>query len=353
MPTQTFFSLNQDKQTHIYDAALRVFTRTPYEKVSIQNILDEADIPRGSFYQYFTDKEDLYLYLCQEVDRKSIHITYRDNMDFFWNMLYTEHPEKRSSTPWYNLSAEQMKKDLSDAEYYFGLERPIPPDHLLLASFSAATRTLYPLILRHIQKDNLVDSPENMELLAFLFSSSGVLSYEYRKLTGCQPLEEMYALRKILLSFYRSVQKQTGSDADPFLVPYSSIHLLGADGVDLTAVPVPGTTWNYMEDKAEDRETDICRLQLHIQPGSLKGCFPVRTDALKAESGFISSSTPSPDMSDQIILEISGRQLTACHLCTHRIFHTLEASLTLIGTDSSNEKTVLIESGLLPRGFNQ
>lgn len=91
---------------------------------------------------------------------------------------------------------------------------------------------------------------------------------------------------------------------------------MDANGIDLTAIPFPGSTWNDLTEYG----SDIHRLQLRIYPGSLKGCFPVRTDAVIAESGFTSFST-SPDMPDQIVLEISGRNLTACHLCTHKIFH--------------------------------
>ncbi|MEH2947644.1 hypothetical protein [Sporofaciens sp. JLR.KK001] len=64
-----------------------------------------------------------------------------------------------------------------------------------------------------------------------------------------------------------------------------------------------------------------------------------------AESGFISYSNTAPDMADQIILEISEQKLNACHLCTHKLFHTLGDSLTLIGTDPAGKKTILIENG--------
>lgn len=33
--------------------------RVPFEQTSIKNIVEDADIARGSFYQYFESKEDL------------------------------------------------------------------------------------------------------------------------------------------------------------------------------------------------------------------------------------------------------------------------------------------------------
>ena len=38
----------------------------PIENVSIKNIVEEADIARGSFYQYFESKEDLLIYILKE-----------------------------------------------------------------------------------------------------------------------------------------------------------------------------------------------------------------------------------------------------------------------------------------------
>lgn len=35
----------------------------PFKETSIQKIVEQAGIARGSFYQYFTSKEDLLFYL--------------------------------------------------------------------------------------------------------------------------------------------------------------------------------------------------------------------------------------------------------------------------------------------------
>lgn len=90
-----FFDLSEEKRNRILSAARKVFAFAPYEKVTIQSIIEAADIPRGSFYQYFTDKDDLYLYCQKETLKKTLRITYGENMDYFWNVLRSETPEKR------------------------------------------------------------------------------------------------------------------------------------------------------------------------------------------------------------------------------------------------------------------
>lgn len=67
MPKQTFFNLTQDKRERILRAAQRVFAATAYRRVTIDSLVDEANIPKGSFYQYFHDKDDLYIHLFAQL----------------------------------------------------------------------------------------------------------------------------------------------------------------------------------------------------------------------------------------------------------------------------------------------
>ena len=63
MPTTTFFNLPPPKQEKLLRAAMIEFTRQPYGEVALSRIIKAAGIPRGSFYQYFTDKTDLFRYV--------------------------------------------------------------------------------------------------------------------------------------------------------------------------------------------------------------------------------------------------------------------------------------------------
>lgn len=67
MPTSTFFRLPEEKRQRLLDAAWAEFTQVRYVDASINRIIQEARIPRGSFYQYFTDKEELFYYLLGEM----------------------------------------------------------------------------------------------------------------------------------------------------------------------------------------------------------------------------------------------------------------------------------------------
>ena len=66
MPKQTFYKLPREKQERILAAAKREFTQVRYSDASINQIIRDAGIPRGSFYQYFEDKKDLFLCFLQD-----------------------------------------------------------------------------------------------------------------------------------------------------------------------------------------------------------------------------------------------------------------------------------------------
>lgn len=66
MPKDTFFRLPEEKKKRIMEAADREFFSRSYAEASINRIIKDAEIPRGSFYQYFEDKKDLFLYAISE-----------------------------------------------------------------------------------------------------------------------------------------------------------------------------------------------------------------------------------------------------------------------------------------------
>ena len=72
MPTETFFNLPEAKQQRILAAAQKEFSRVALNEASIANVVKDAEIARGSFYQYFENKEDLYFYYFHTV-RKDSH----------------------------------------------------------------------------------------------------------------------------------------------------------------------------------------------------------------------------------------------------------------------------------------
>lgn len=87
MPKQTFYNLKEEKRKKIEQALLKEFSNNTFEEASISNIIAEAQIPRGSFYQYFENKEDAVEYIINKYLKKEKEKIYtsllRNNGDIF------------------------------------------------------------------------------------------------------------------------------------------------------------------------------------------------------------------------------------------------------------------------------
>ena len=87
MPTTTYFNLSSQKRQRIEDAVMKEFARVPLIDMSVKNIVNDASIARGSFYQYFETREDLINYMLgKEFDKESenfLKILQESNKDIF------------------------------------------------------------------------------------------------------------------------------------------------------------------------------------------------------------------------------------------------------------------------------
>lgn len=70
MPSKTFYNLDKEKQDKLIDCAMKEFASKSYPDVSINQIIANANIPRGSFYMYFENKDDLFSYLLEISTKK-------------------------------------------------------------------------------------------------------------------------------------------------------------------------------------------------------------------------------------------------------------------------------------------
>ena len=72
MPSETFERLNDEKKTRILIAAQKEFTEKVYEEAKVVNICKRADIPRMTFYSYFSSLADIYSYLYKTLSQRYV-----------------------------------------------------------------------------------------------------------------------------------------------------------------------------------------------------------------------------------------------------------------------------------------
>jgi AcrR family transcriptional regulator len=88
MPKQTFFNLPTEKRETIMNAAIEEFAEYGLENASTNRIVKNSGIAKGSFYQYFEDKQDVFMHMLavieqQETEFLAARRPLDQNMDIF------------------------------------------------------------------------------------------------------------------------------------------------------------------------------------------------------------------------------------------------------------------------------
>lgn len=107
MPTKVFFELDYNKMKKITEESMIEFATYGYYNSSTNRIVRNAGISKGSLFQYFTNKEDLFFYILDHVTEEMIRDLERESsnlsrdlfqriieystLEFAW---YTRHPVK-------------------------------------------------------------------------------------------------------------------------------------------------------------------------------------------------------------------------------------------------------------------
>jgi len=97
MPKQTFLNLPEEKRNNIVNAAVDEFAQYGLENASTNRIVANSGISKGSFYQYFEDKQDVFMYLLTVLEHEKVEYfkgkhppsTNMDTFEYFRWMIKT------------------------------------------------------------------------------------------------------------------------------------------------------------------------------------------------------------------------------------------------------------------------
>jgi AcrR family transcriptional regulator len=91
MPTRTFFDLPEERRERLVREAIVEFSERSFAEASLSQIAQRSRIAKGSFYQYFADKLDLYRWLVtEEAPRhKRAFIAVAGSAGDFWERFET------------------------------------------------------------------------------------------------------------------------------------------------------------------------------------------------------------------------------------------------------------------------
>jgi AcrR family transcriptional regulator len=196
MPKSTFFNLAEEKREKIVESAIDEFAQYSYQQASINRIVEKAEIAKGSFYQYFEDKKDVFKYILEKSGQeKMVYLTHilkdLDTLDFFYIVreLYIGGIRFGKEHPKLAAIADRFMKDA---------------DHQLMEEMFGESKNKSQLVFQGLLQKGMergeIDPTIDVELVALLIASMSLSISEYflkEKNTG-DLMEMMAAIDKML-----------------------------------------------------------------------------------------------------------------------------------------------------------
>lgn len=203
MPKETFLKLPTSRKETFTEAFLKEFAIHDFDNASISKVLKSLSIAKGSFYQYFEDKMDLFNYLighCGSIKMRYIKDIKRQNFISFWDYWFAliqaglqfdrEHPIETNFM--YNLSKHIDSPSLKDFKIMYttqsqlALENIVQPEmasgHIrndiplnVIAYFIKNTNIQMMEFIKSTFNDDIVD---NIQLGKPLFGSNHTTEIE-------------------------------------------------------------------------------------------------------------------------------------------------------------------------------
>ncbi len=178
MPTSTFYNLDEEKRKQIFEACVEEFAEHTFSEASINQIIKSAGISRGSFYQYFADKEDCYMYLLGEIAKEKM-IMFQDIVekdpqdtvfDEYENMLDQAIRWIEVKPQYYQIG---IRMDMDDSEF---IQRLLKGNQAGLDYFASLIRRdqLRGIIRKDIDPAVLTD-------MLFSINRSALMSFYYNR----------------------------------------------------------------------------------------------------------------------------------------------------------------------------
>ncbi len=180
MPKETFYNLPDHKRRNIEKTAIKEFAEYGYDKASVTRMVENCSIAKGSFYQYFDDKKDLYFYLVARVAQKKAEalapvMERSQEYDFFGliRKLFLEGLRFAANNPEVTMMGDWLFKNR---------EHPIYKE--LVGTGMENARNIYTELLKTAIKKKEVRADIDLAFISHAISTLSVSSIEYYFQTG-------------------------------------------------------------------------------------------------------------------------------------------------------------------------
>ena len=201
---ETFHHLPEEKKNRLFQAAYKEFAQNTFEKSSINRILDDARISKGSFYQYFDNKEDLFFLCIRNICEKAI------------SQLNTDKPLDQGIIQAKKLGLKEAAVMFTSVIYKYldEVEQKVFK-HLIEAPDSIRNNTLLrisyefnvPVIKAEFKKYDSIRQDIDQDYYAYLLSLSEAMAIDYCKRHNASEEDMMHYNYMFLKTIYKAIMK--------------------------------------------------------------------------------------------------------------------------------------------------
>ncbi len=175
MPKETFLNLPEEKRKKIEEAAIEEFEQYNFDSASINRIVENSQISKGSFYQYFENKKDLYKYIINHIIEQKMNylspvMMNPDEHDFFTIIkeMYASALNFAKENPRLVTIGNRLMSDRTHALY-----KEIIKDNMSI-SYNVFETLIEKAIIRGEIRNDI-----DIKLMSYIISSLNVLIVEY------------------------------------------------------------------------------------------------------------------------------------------------------------------------------
>lgn len=207
MPKQTFLNLSEEKRRIIVNAAVEEFAQYGLENASTNRIIANSGISKGSFYQYFEDKQDVFMYLLSVLEQEKMEY-FKDrrppskNMDTFeyFRWMIKAGMEFNSAYP---LMTQAVSRVLLGEGQYYGKS---------FSSYRAKTTQAFSMMIQQAIQRGEVDPSVDVELAVMVMDTWSNAISTYILNEGIK--------RKDMMKWVRSTSTQEKIDKLLYVMEY-------------------------------------------------------------------------------------------------------------------------------------
>lgn len=208
----TFYRLPKEKRDRILLAARREFIDHIYEKSSINRILENAKVPKGSFYQYFDDKSDLFC-LCTSFVYEKILAARKKNGEKLLGSGMLRMKELGYEKG-YQLFWEDLHAILEEEDFLlFHNMMKAPPAIRTYVQMTAASELIAPVFKEELKADPKVRKNIDYDYYAYILSLTEVIPADYGARTGRSLEDTVYLGFEYMRTIYDGITERASTES--------------------------------------------------------------------------------------------------------------------------------------------